>query len=108
MLEFASAALWISSAASLTSNSPRSRPPVMLSRMPVAPSTDSSSSGLEIAAFAASDPMTAELASAYFHPLGITSTLDAAIWYGGQFSGVVCHEQIGPSRDWTVEVPIVR
>ena len=55
MLEFASAAEWISSAASLTSNSPRSLPPVMLSRMPVAPSTDSSSSGEEIAALAASD-----------------------------------------------------
>src|SRR5436305_4522757 len=48
------AALWMISAASLTSNSPRSPPPVMFSRMPCAPSTDCSSSGLEIAAFAAS------------------------------------------------------
>ena len=74
MFEFASAAEWISSAASLTSNSPRSLPPVMLSRMPVAPSTDSSSSGEEIAALAASEarlspavepmPISAEPASA--------------------------------------------
>ena len=42
------------SAASLTSNRPRSWPPVMFSRMPVAPSTDSSSSGEEIAFLAAS------------------------------------------------------
>ena len=55
MFEFASAAEWISSAASLTSKRPRSRPPVMLSRIPVAPSTDSSSSGEEIAALAASE-----------------------------------------------------
>ncbi len=39
MFELASAALWTISAASLTSNRPRSWPPVMLSRMPVAPST---------------------------------------------------------------------
>ena len=42
------------SAASLTSNSPRSRGPVMLSRMPVAPSTEDSSSGELIACLAAS------------------------------------------------------
>ena len=45
MLALASAAEWMISAASLTSNRPRSLPPVMLSRMPLAPSTDSSSSG---------------------------------------------------------------
>ena len=50
MLASGSAAFWMISAASLTSNRPRSRPPVMLSRMPVAPSIDSSSSGEEIAA----------------------------------------------------------
>ena len=54
MFALASAAEWMISAASLTSNRPRSRGPVMLSRMPVAPSTDSSSSGLEIAILAAS------------------------------------------------------
>jgi hypothetical protein len=42
---FASAALVTTSAASFTSNRPRSGPPVMLSRIPVAPSIDDSSSG---------------------------------------------------------------
>src|SRR5437588_821917 len=41
------------SAASFTSNSPRSLPPEMFSRIPRAPSIDASSSGLEIAARAA-------------------------------------------------------
>src|SRR5918997_425830 len=54
MFAFESAAEWMISAASLTSNRPRSLPPVMLSRIPVAPSTDSSSSGEEMAALAAS------------------------------------------------------
>ena len=70
MLEFASAAEWISSAASLTSNRPRSRPPVMLSRMPVAPSTDSSSSGEEIACLAASDGARLAVGGADAHQRG--------------------------------------
>jgi hypothetical protein len=45
------------SAASLTSKSPRSVPPVMLSMIPVAPSILASRSGLEIAVFAASAPL---------------------------------------------------
>ena len=50
MLASSCAASWISVSASLTSCSVRSRPPVMLIRMPVAPSIEtSSSSGLEIA-----------------------------------------------------------
>ena len=44
---------WMISAASLTSNRPRSLPPAMLSRMPRAPSMDASSSGLEMAPRAA-------------------------------------------------------
>ncbi len=73
MLQLASAALEMTSAASLTSNRPRSGPPVMLSRMPVAPSTEASSSGDEMAALADSEarfsplatpmPMSAEPAS---------------------------------------------
>jgi signal transduction histidine kinase len=55
------------------------------------------------AALAATDPLTAELGDAYFHPLGITSTLDAAILLDGRLSGVVCHEHTGPSREWTNE-----
>ena len=44
---------WMISAASLTSNRPRSGPPAMLRRMPLAPSIDASSSGLVMAARAA-------------------------------------------------------
>ena len=51
---FWSAALVTTSAASLTSKRPMSGPPVMLSRIPVAPSIDVSSSGDETAARAAS------------------------------------------------------
>ena len=51
---FWSAALVTTSAASFTSNSPISGPPVMLRRIPVAPSIDASSSGDETAERAAS------------------------------------------------------
>ena len=51
---FWSAALVTTSAASFTSKRPMSGPPVMLSRIPVAPSIDASSSGEETAARAAS------------------------------------------------------
>ena len=74
MLALRSAAEWITSAASLTSKRPSSLPPVMLRRIPVAPSIESSSSSLVIAAVAASTarfspaeeptPMSAEPASA--------------------------------------------
>ncbi len=73
MLQSASAALLMISAASLISKSPRSLPPVMLSRMPRAPSTLASRSGELTAARAASTarfsppatpmPMSAEPAS---------------------------------------------
>ena len=67
MFAFVSAALWMISAASLTSNRPRSLPPVMFSRMPLAPSTDCSSSGLEIALRAASVARFSPLADADAH-----------------------------------------
>src|SRR5918993_256650 len=65
-IRFASwcAALWTISAASLTSKSPRSGPPVIFSMIPVAPSMLASSSGLEIAVFAASVPLVSLLDSA--------------------------------------------
>ena len=44
---------WMTSAASLTSNNPRSEPPEMFSKIPRAPSMDASSSGELIAARAA-------------------------------------------------------
>src|SRR5215212_2405665 len=64
-MKFASwcAALWTISAASLTSKRPRSGPPVMFNMIPVAPSMLASSSGLEIAVFAASVPLVSLLDS---------------------------------------------
>ena len=53
MLASGWATLWMTSAASLTSNSPRSEPPAMVSRMPRAPSMEASSSGEEMAERAA-------------------------------------------------------
>src|SRR5690606_2070017 len=53
MLASGSAASAMISAASLTSNSPRLELPVMLSKMPLAPSMDASSKGLDTAALAA-------------------------------------------------------
>ena len=55
------------------------------------------------AEIAASDPRTAELAAAYLNHLGITSMLDAGIFVGSDLVGVVCHEHVGPPREWTTE-----
>lgn len=49
---------------------------------------------------AQNDPKTRELAQ-YLSEGGITSLLDAPIYRGGQVVGVVCHEHIGPERQWT-------
>ena len=49
------------------------------------------------------DPRTTRLADAYLVPLGITSTLDAPIYVGGEVIGVVCNEHVGPPREWTTE-----
>jgi two-component system, cell cycle sensor histidine kinase and response regulator CckA len=55
------------------------------------------------AAVAAVEPWTAELADEYLAPLGITSMLDAGIFVDGAMVGVVCHEHVGPPRQWTTE-----
>jgi signal transduction histidine kinase len=47
------------------------------------------------------DPITRELTESYLDPLGITSILDAPIFREGRVIGVVCHEHIGPKREWT-------
>lgn len=39
----------------------------------------------------------------YLTPLGITSMLDAGIFVEGKLAGVVCHEHVGPPREWTTE-----
>jgi len=50
-----------------------------------------------------SHPHVAELLGTYLRPLGITSMLDVPVWLNGQFAGVLCHEHVGPDRDWTTE-----
>ena len=66
---------WMTSAASFTSNRPRSLPPAMDSRIPRAPSIDASSSGLEMAARAAlSDrPSPAPVADAHQGRAGVAT-----------------------------------
>lgn len=49
------------------------------------------------------DARTGGLAEAYLVPLGIASLLDAPICLGGEVVGVLCHEHIGPAREWTTE-----
>jgi two-component system cell cycle sensor histidine kinase/response regulator CckA len=54
-----------------------------------------------VAAFdARNDPRTRELAN-YLEPRGITTLLDAPLYQGGGLAGVVCHEHVGPPRQWS-------
>lgn len=46
---------------------------------------------------------TCGLNESYLAPLGITSMLDAPIYRDGAVIGVVCHEHIGPPRQWKPE-----
>jgi len=56
-----------------------------------------------VAAFdALNDPRTRELAG-YLQPRGITTLLDAPLYQGGELAGVVCHEQVGPPRQWSAD-----
>lgn len=52
---------------------------------------------------ASTDPRTAQLYSSYLQPLGISSMLDAGIFLENQLVGVVCHEHVGPPREWSTE-----
>lgn len=52
---------------------------------------------------AATDPPTSCLADVYLAPLGITSMLDATIFVAGEIVGVICHEHVGPAREWSTE-----
>ncbi|MBC8002062.1 MAG: PAS domain S-box protein [Opitutaceae bacterium] len=56
-----------------------------------------------VANHAESHQATRELAEGYLKPLGIGSMLDAPVWLHGRVVGVLCHEHIGPPREWTVE-----
>lgn len=46
------------------------------------------------------DPRTRELDADYLTPLGIGAMLDAPIVLMGRTVGVLCHEQVGPARQW--------
>lgn len=53
------------------------------------------------AEIATTDAWTAELASSYLRPLGITSMLDVGLFVDDNLAGVICHEHVGPPREWT-------
>jgi signal transduction histidine kinase len=50
---------------------------------------------------ARTDVRTREFTDSYLVPLGITSMMDVPIWVRGRLWGVVCHEHIGPARQWS-------
>ena len=49
------------------------------------------------------DPATREFSEAYLTPLGIGAMLDAPLRRAGTLIGVVCHEHVGPAREWAPE-----
>jgi diguanylate cyclase (GGDEF)-like protein len=49
------------------------------------------------------DARTAELAESYLKPLGVTSMLEATVRQDGELAGVVCHEHVGPMRQWLLD-----
>ncbi|MEW5850672.1 MAG: PAS domain S-box protein [Myxococcota bacterium] len=52
---------------------------------------------------ARTDVRTSEFTSGYLEPEGITSMMDVAVWLQGRVVGVVCHEHMGPMREWQKE-----
>ena len=49
------------------------------------------------------DPRTKEYSASYLSPIGISSMLDVPIRKEGKIIGIICHEHIGPPRQWTEE-----
>lgn len=52
---------------------------------------------------ARADPRTRELAADYLDPHDVDALLDATLRDGGEVVGVVCHEQLGATREWTAD-----
>jgi len=52
---------------------------------------------------ARTDPRTSEFTTGYLDPNGITSMIDTPLHARGTVVGIVCHEHIGPARDWSPE-----
>lgn len=57
--------------------------------------------GLVIASDVLQDERLKEFRSNYFKPLKIASMLDVPVHRAGQLYGVICHEQVGPKREWS-------
>ncbi|MCC6273904.1 MAG: GAF domain-containing protein [Deltaproteobacteria bacterium] len=49
------------------------------------------------------DPRTREFTEGYLVPQQIFSMMDVPIRLGGKVVGIVCHEQVGALRDWSLE-----
>ena len=60
-----------------------------------------SESDVIAASDAHTDPRTREFSRGYLTPLGIGAMMDATIRLDGVAKGVVCHEHVGPARQWT-------
>lgn len=52
---------------------------------------------------ARSDLRTSEFNVGYFDVYDIYAMLDVPVWREGRLAGVLCHEQVGATRRWTVE-----
>jgi len=52
------------------------------------------------------DSRTGELSESYLKTFGITSMMDAPIHSAGGLDGVLCHEHVGPARQWAVDEKI--
>ncbi len=55
------------------------------------------------AADAHRDARTAELVADYLVPLGVGAMLEAPVRHDGRLVGVVCHEHVGPPRQWLLD-----
>src|SRR5205085_2890099 len=48
-------------------------------------------------------PRMSDFLDDYLRPLGVAATLDSPVRIAGTLVGVMCHEQMGAPRQWTVE-----